>query len=128
MPSREAGAPLEQLREALAARVEATSLRQVAREVQMSPSGLQKVLDGSQPYSATQRKLERWYVRQSAQPGGTLGAESASAALRVLVQDLPPRRRPEVLGRLLETLAEAHRSGGRPLPEWLAALRSAGAE
>lgn len=123
-PSRE-GRPLDRMREALAARVEATSLRSVAREVGMSPTGLQKVLGGADSYSRTRRKLERWYVREVARYGGGLDAAAVSAALRVAVQDLPSARRRETLDRLVSDLESAYTAGGRAAPPWLAELRNA---
>lgn len=122
MPSRSGDTPVEQLREVLAARVEATSLRQTAREVGMSPSGLQKFLGGAQPYFATRRKLDRWYVRESARYESDLGAGSAFAALRVLVNDLPPVRRRPALQRLVGVLEDSYSSAGER-PRWLIELR-----
>lgn len=121
MPDRvdPAGVPLKRVREMLALRAEETSLRQVAREVGMSPSGLQKLLDGSHPYSATSRKLSRWYVRESSRYGGELSAGSAAAALSVLLQDLAPSARDTGMRRLLDLLAELYPSP----PEWLVELR-----
>lgn len=114
-----AGVPLERVREMLALRAEETSLRQVAREVGMSPSGLQKLLDGAQPYSATSRKLARWYVRESGHYGGELSAGSAAAALSVLLQDLSPAARDTGRRRLLDLLEDLYPSP----PEWLVELR-----
>lgn len=117
------GPPLDRMREALAARVEATSLRHVAREVGMSPTGLQKVLGGADSYSRTRRKLERWYVREAARYGGGLDAAAVSAALRVAVQDLTPARRRETLDRLMAELEAGYTGDGRPAPPWLAEVR-----
>lgn len=88
----------------------------------MSPSGLQKFLSGSNPYSATRRKLERWYVRESAGYGGALGVGSAHAALRVLLQDLPPERRSAAASSVLDALESAYAAAG-DAPDWLAELR-----
>lgn len=88
----------------------------------MSPSGLRKFLDGSSPYSATQRKLERWYVRESARYGGGLSVGSAFAALSVLVQDLPPQRRRRVLEEMLEMLQREYGDVQEPIPGWLEVL------
>jgi hypothetical protein len=123
MPAPKDSMPLERVRGVLAARVEATSLRQAAREVGMSPSGLQKLLDGSQPYSATRRKLERWYVRETAQYGGTLSAGSALAALRVLVQDVPPAHQRPALENLAAALKEVYKGANTPQPGWLDKLQ-----
>lgn len=123
MSASRAGPPPDRMREALAARVEATSLRHVAREVGMSPTGLQKVLGGADSYSRTRRKLERWYVREAARYGGGLDAAAVSAALRVAVQDLTPARRGETLDRLLAELEAGYTGDGRPPPPWLAEVR-----
>lgn len=37
------------------------SLRRLARELEMSPSGLAKFIDGAAPYSATLRSVTEWY-------------------------------------------------------------------
>ena len=75
-------------------------MRHVAREVGMSPSGLQKFLAGSQPYSATRRKLERWHAKS----GGEPDHHSDVSALEVLVHDLPPIERPRAMRQLLQGL------------------------
>lgn len=123
MPAPRGALSLERVREAVAESVEARSLRQVARDVGMSPTGLQKFLAGARPYSATRRKLERWYVRESARYGGELSVGSALAALRVLAQDLPAHKQPRVLGEMVGLLEEAHRAAGRTPPPWLHELR-----
>lgn len=123
MTAAEVSTPIGRMREVLAARVAATSLRQVAREVGMSPTGLQKVLDGADSYSRTRRKLERWYVRESAHARGGLDAYAVSAALRVAVQDLPPSRQSATLERLLAELESAYAAGDLKAPDWLDELR-----
>ncbi|HET7233195.1 MAG TPA: hypothetical protein VFJ16_24505 [Longimicrobium sp.] len=55
-----------QLRDAATRYVASTSLRQAAREIGMSPTGLQKFLDGAEPYVKTVRKLSLW--RERTQP------------------------------------------------------------
>jgi AcrR family transcriptional regulator len=119
MPVVSEGGRLERMRDALTARVEATSLRQVAREVGMSPTGLQKVLDGADSYSRTRRKLELWYIREKAQDSGTLSAEPVLAALRVLAQDLPTARRRELLSRMLEGIEDVYVDAAIDRPDWI---------
>ena len=100
-----------------------TSLRQVSRMVGMSPTGLQTFLDGGHPYSATRRKLERWYVMHG--PGrlpSTLRGDSAFAILRVLVQDLSPARHRPTMEMLLESMEEAYTAARLPRPRWLTDL------
>lgn len=76
MSGREENAPVELLPESdlradsvlhlqrvVALRVEAKSLRGVAREIGMSPTGLKRFLQGTTPYSPTLRRLRRWYLQ-----------------------------------------------------------------
>lgn len=125
MPAPRNVPPIERMREALAARVEATSLRQVAREVGMSPTGLQKVLEGADSYSRTRRKLERWYVRETARYGGGLDAAAVTAALSVAVHDLPPARRRDTLELLITALENGYAAAGEHPPQWLPEVRRA---
>src|SRR5688572_8265908 len=53
------------VRAAAAARVEATSLRSVSREIGMSATGLSKFLDGNAPYLPTLNRLRNWYLRHA---------------------------------------------------------------
>ncbi len=108
---------VDTLRRAVAGSVSATSLRQVAREVGMSPTGLRKFLSGTTPYSATRKKLEGWYVRRGRAPD----VHSALAALEVLVLDLPPAERIRAMERIVDGL-ERSRTG--KLPGWIKQLRS----
>lgn len=89
----------------------------------MSPSGLQKFLDGATPYTMTRQKLERWYVREAARYGGGPGTGSALAALQILIQDLPAAGRDEAAIEILDLLESAYRRRRRRSPGWLAELR-----
>ena len=55
----------------------------------MTPSGLQKVLDGGDPYPKTLQKLQAWYRRHQAGDFRT----ALDVALEVLLRELPPSRR-----------------------------------
>ncbi|HLM67397.1 MAG TPA: hypothetical protein VK358_07715, partial [Longimicrobium sp.] len=81
---------IRHLRETAQARVENTSLRSVAREIGMSPTGLKKFLQGTAPYSPTLRRLRNWYVQYAAVQSGEVQTQDATAALAVLVHDLSP--------------------------------------
>jgi pantetheine-phosphate adenylyltransferase len=61
--------PVGSLIEEVAHRVENTSLRGVAREIGMSPTGLKKLLEGTEPPRSTLRKLEAWWVNQTTRLG-----------------------------------------------------------
>ena len=83
----------------------------------MSPTGLQNLLDGATPYSATRKKLERWYVRGGHAPD----VHSALAALEVLVQELSPAEQIEAMEGILHVL---ERSRTRRRLRWVKQLRS----
>ena len=52
---------VEQLREAVIEAVAVSSLRAVARQIRMSPTGLSKFIDGAAPYNPTIRRLRQWH-------------------------------------------------------------------
>ena len=125
MPPRGERSLIERLRDAVAAHVRANSLRSVAREIGMSPPGLQSFLDGRTPYPATHRKLERWYVREKANVGGDTGVEAAEAAVRILTRDLPDDLRADAARRSVEFYEAVYDAAGTPRPVWLRDLRTA---
>ena len=110
---------IDQLRESVAIRVHATSMRSVARQVGMSPSGLEKFLAGGTPYTNTRRKLVEWWYREGAESPLNLSADGVAVALGTLVSDLPPDRRERTLRELVATLRELYASHGTPCPPWL---------
>jgi hypothetical protein len=122
MASNDGAAPLARLREAVERQVSERSLRHAARQVGMSPTGLQKFLAGSAPSDATCRKLERWAFEKAA-AGEPPTAETALGVLRLLAGALPPRRHPEAVVRLLAVLESAFDDGARPA--WLVEARRA---
>ena len=114
---------VEQLRGAVAVRVRSTTLRRTAREVGMSAPGLQAFLAGSRPHLATIRKVESWYVRAVAESGGDLTSTDATAALALLIRDLPEARQGAATSRLVECLQALYEGERTPLPVWLEMLR-----
>jgi hypothetical protein len=84
---------VEVFRSAAQQRTDAASLRAIARQVGMSPSGLSKFLDGARPYTKTLARLRAWYLWQHEHPA-TLSPEEALAALQLLVAGAPASRRP----------------------------------
>jgi hypothetical protein len=102
LPAEEALIPT--LRAFARSRVERTSLRQVAREVGMSPSGLDKFLAGAMPYRKTRRKLEAWYTRGAAfDVDDEPSPETVAVAVRILAGLFPAAGR----GRFVDdTLAQ----------------------
>ena len=117
-------ASIRHMREVAAARVENTSLRQVAREIGMSPTGLKKFLDGTAPYSPTIRRLRNWYVRYSADQESNVEQVDASAALAVLMHDLRSDSRRNAAVHMLDALSGGYQQSGKSQPAWLAELRT----
>lgn len=114
---------IRHLREAAAKRVENTSLRSVAREVGMSPTGLKKFLLGTAPYLPTVRRLRNWYVRYAAVQGSDVETEDASAALAVLMHDLGSGARRDAAVFMLDALGSGYEQSGKSKPGWLSELR-----
>lgn len=54
---------MERIRAALYVEIQSSSLRTVASQVEMSPTGLQKFIDGTVPYTRTLTRLRTWYSR-----------------------------------------------------------------
>ncbi|HEU0014198.1 MAG TPA: hypothetical protein VFQ45_10975 [Longimicrobium sp.] len=117
-------ATIRHIREVAAARVENTSLRQVAREIDMSPTGLKKFLEGSSPYSPTVHRLRNWYVRTSAAQDRNVEEVDAGAALAVLVHDLASDVRRQAALEVLEAVEIGYAESGKHKPEWLAELKT----
>lgn len=113
---------IDRLREAVTIRVQATSLRSVARQVGMSPSGLDKFLAGGTPYQKSRRKLFDWLHRERNNLGAGLTVDGVAAAMGALVRDLPPERRERALHALLDTLRGLYDSNSDSAPAWLAEL------
>ena len=119
---------ITRLREAVTIRVQATSLRSVARQVGMSPSGLDKFLAGGMPYQKSRRKLFDWLHRERNNLGADLTVDGIAAALGSLVRDLPPDRRETALHTLLHTLTSLYGEHAETAPAWLAEITRKAAE
>ena len=106
-----------------ALRVEGSSLRSVAGELGLSPSGLSKLLGGSRSQAGTRRRLERWVVSQLASDAEPAD-EPAEESLRVLAHGLPSVLHPVLLAELADAVAESYGRSGVAAPGWVAALRT----
>jgi hypothetical protein len=113
---------MQPIREFAAARAAALSVNRVAQEIGLTARGFQKFLDGSEPQLGTQQKLERWYLRARVEAGGETDAETARAAIGVLLHDLPPGRREAALLRIVKFWEEEYDGAGVPRPGWLTGL------
>lgn len=124
MPGPGSVVPINLILAALREKIAQTSLRQTAREVGMSPSGLHRVLDaGGSPWAKTRAKLQQWYMKSAATSGST-APETARAAIEVLLAGMSAREKRVVERRLLVYLAELHGPGR--VPDWLEKLRDEG--
>jgi hypothetical protein len=114
---------VEAIREAVRLAIEATSLRAVARAVDMSPMGLKHFAAGTQPYSATLRKLTAWYAVHQAEAGG-FSVDSVRGGLVLMMDGLPEPVRGRASAAVLDAIAKVHAEVGSRPPAWLAALRA----
>jgi hypothetical protein len=94
----------------------------VARQVGMSPSGLDKFLSGGTPYAKSRRKLFDWLQRERDNLHSDLTADGMAAALGSLVRDLPPERRERALHALIDTLGTLYHTHVDSAPPWLVEL------
>ncbi len=117
-------ATIQHLRDTASARVEGSSLRRVAKEIGMSPTGLKKFLQGTAPYSPTLRRLRKWYLQYGGETAGAVGELEAGHALALLTQDLPPNARTLATAGVLDSLGQGYDAIGRERPRWVAELRT----
>lgn len=106
------------LRDAVRRAVAASSTRAVAAEIGISQPGIRKLLAGANPHAATVRKLLLWYLKPGT--GGGADAETAGAALALLVDGFPLAEQERVRRALVDVLREAHGRLGTDPPPWLA--------
>ncbi|HEX2203403.1 MAG TPA: hypothetical protein VHG91_08895 [Longimicrobium sp.] len=124
MPPSKPGASLDALRHAAAEAEQASSLRAVAREIGMSPTGLRNFLDGQTPYPSTRRKLNLWYARYRLSRR-VYEEDEVSAGLALLLEAIPEAGYARAAERVLACVAEVHADTHVEAPAWLARLREA---
>lgn len=115
LPSRVVSLP--RLREAAQARAEASSRRAVAREIGVTPRGLDVFLGGAKPHPKTLEKLLRWYREQIEDAEGPPISEAE--ALRVLLRFVPEDLRPDAAVRTVGFLRGLAEESGVRLPDRL---------
>ena len=123
MPEPREKPSIQRLRDLADAQVRLTSLRQVATQVGLSPTGLRKFLNGADPHSRTRGKLLSWFVRLTAAEADGLDADSAIAALTILTAGLTPENRKQVVENVVRSLESAYDAQSRPHPSWLKDIR-----
>jgi hypothetical protein len=124
MPAPDLRVPLDAIRREAELARDASSLRAVAREVDITPMGLRAFLmNAGTPQARTVRKLNSWYVRRmSTRPPE--GEEEARAALVILAGFYPQAERFRVLNGFLDAMEREFRESGMQPPAWLAKLRA----
>jgi hypothetical protein len=88
----------ERIRRALDREELRTSLRELARMLDVSPTGLRGFLDGADPYVKTGEKYRRWYLEHGDDRPDML----LEAAFREVLRRVRPDRREAVAAYLQE--------------------------
>lgn len=123
MPSPDPFVPLDAIRREAGLARDSTSLRAVAREVDVTPMGLRSFLRNERkPQARTVRKLNLWYARRMATRLPE-GEDEARAALAILAGYFPERERPAMLLEVLDAMERRFRASGMQVPDWLHKLR-----
>ncbi|HEY0020628.1 MAG TPA: hypothetical protein VGC13_30295 [Longimicrobium sp.] len=124
MPAPELRVPLAAIRREAELARDASSLRAVAREVDIAPMALRSFLmNRGTPQARTVRKLNLWYVRRMATRPPE-GEDEARAALTILAGFYPQAERFRVLNGFLDSMERDFRDSGMHPPAWLARLRA----
>lgn len=116
---------LDEVRAYANRRADATSVRQLARDIGMRHTSLEKFLAGSQPYAKTRVPIVQWYLRVTKAGSATPDRQVESTVLDpdrhldALLTDLRGEVRTEARLRIVGALAQAYRRMGMPEPEWL---------
>lgn len=122
LPSRVVSVP--RIREAASARADVSSRRAVAREIGLTPRGLDVFLAGAKPHPRTLDKLLRWYREQIEDAEGPPISEAE--ALRTLLRFIPAANRSAAEARTLDLLRTFAEEAGVDLPESLVGPRGDG--
>lgn len=124
MPAPDPRVPLEAIRREAELARDATSLRAVAREVDITPMGLRGfLLNEGTPQARTVRKLNSWYVRRMATRPPE-GEDEARAALTILAGYFPERERRAAILEHLDSMERRFRANGMKVPSWVEQLRA----
>lgn len=111
-------AEVELIRDAVRRAVQRDSLRSVARELEMSPSGLRGFIDGANSYGKTKEKLRVWYALHLGDSGSELSPETAAGLVETLLREIPDSRRAAARDRVLGAFAGAFEAAEVAPPAW----------
>jgi len=111
----------DRIREALSIAIERHTLRFIASQVGMSPTGLQQFVAGSnRPYGKTKRKVRAWFYSQAA-----MDALTPDEAVRLLRRFVITLAEPDrAIGRLLDSVESLYREQGMFAPNWVGRVRT----
>jgi hypothetical protein len=110
----------ERIREGLRIAIESSTLRFVASQVRMSPTGLTKFVAGShRPYGKTKEKVRAWFYSHAAM--NALAPDDALRFLRRFVLTLSEPDR--AVTRLLDSVESLYREEGMFAPDWVRRVR-----
>lgn len=124
MPSGEPRIAISTLRDAVRDAIGRTSSRAVSRALGISPPAVREFAGGAEPRNATIRKLTAWYIREREQRSDpALDAETAAAAIALLLEHIPARDRDDTRAALLELIRSKGRQVGALEPAWISDLR-----
>src|SRR4028118_2013034 len=91
---------LDMIRGALRQRIAETSLRATARELGMSPTGLQQMIEGASPYKKTVDRITAWYAAWKKDPP-PVDPATRHVMLVELTRHLPRDRREATMAEVL---------------------------
>lgn len=120
-PGQGSGQEMERIRAALYVEIQSSSLRTVASQVEMSPTGLQNFIDGTVPYTRTLTRLRTWYSRWRGRDG--VDSREVQRMLVGLMRNVSD----PAAGALAvaECIAQLHKAEAQDVPEWVPEVHSA---
>jgi hypothetical protein len=117
MATRSDVVPVAELRDALKSAIAAGSLRGVAAEVGMSPSGLRTFVARGRPHPRTIYIATAWFIRR--RMTGITDPSTARAGVAALTAHLSENAKKNAARRIREILREASQHDRKPIPEWV---------
>lgn len=114
---------LDVLRDAVERAVKEVGLREVARQVGLSPRGVTLVIDGKKSRQTTLAKLQKWYLVHAPRVLGM--SDEIGVAIRTYYLGRLEGVHREYAADMFEAgLRIAHQRQGLSLPGWVEALRN----
>lgn len=115
--------PLEGLREFTRSRVELSSIRDVAEEVNVGRSTIHKFLKGSTPHPRVRRLLGLWYLRQEDGIGETELMRPYLRVFDTLLSEVPESAYVGITAGVLASVERGCLDHGAEVPRWVMVMR-----